>query len=200
MMTMNANLDVRAIEELVTRIDAQLSGPNGKVIGFVASGSGEGTTTLVRAYAGAVLSRLQRRVLVLGCDNAAARPGVLAALVAGSPLEDCLRPLPGGGFIGSLGGTDQAMWELLVRADLWDALRARFDSIVLDLPATSVSRVAMVTAPHCDGVVVVLEAEKTRAPVVENLIANLRSVGANLLGTVLNRRRYYLPQRVYQWL
>lgn len=201
MMKMNANLDVRAIEELVTRVDAQLTGPGGKVIGFVASGSGEGTTTLARAYASAVLSRLQRRVLILGSDTAGAgRPGVLAALAAGTPLEECLQAFSGGGFVGSLGQGDDAMWELLVRADLWDALRSRFDCIVLDLPATSVSRVAMVSAVQCDGVVVVLEAEKTRAPVVENLIDNLRLVGAKLLGTVLNRRRYYLPQRVYRWL
>lgn len=203
MMKMNTTLDVRAIEELVTRIDARLGGPGGRIVGFVASGSGEGTTTLVHAYAGAVLSRLQRRVLILGVDKVGAGlPGVLPSLAGGQPLEDCLQALPGGGFAGSLvgGGSDEALWELLVRRDLWDALRDRFDSVVLDLPATSVSRVGLVCATQCDGVVVVIEAEKTRAPVVENLIASLRAVGATLLGTVLNRRRYYLPERIYRWL
>jgi protein-tyrosine kinase len=123
-------------------------------------------------------------------------------LAKGLPLDECLQAFPGGGFCGSLGGggPDEALWELLVRADLWADLRSRFDSIVLDLPATSVSRIGLVCATQCDGVVVVLEAEKTRAPVVENLINSLRAVGANMLGTVFNKRRYYLPQRIYRWL
>jgi exopolysaccharide biosynthesis WecB/TagA/CpsF family protein len=203
LMTMNATLDVRAIEELVTRVDARLNGSGGRMIGFVASGSGEGTTTLAQGYASAVLARLQRRVLVLGVDKLGpGLPGVLPTLAKGLPLDECLQAFPGGGFCGSLGGggPDEALWELLVRADLWADLRSRFDSIVLDLPATSVSRIGLVCATQCDGVVVVLEAEKTRAPVVENLINSLRAVGANMLGTVFNKRRYYLPQRIYRWL
>jgi len=202
-MTMNVTLNVRAIEELVTRVDARMNGLGGRVIGFIASGSGEGTTTLARSYASAVLSRLQRRVLILGVDKLApGLSGVLPTLAKGLPLEACLQPFPGGGFSGSLGdgGADEALWELLVRTELWAELRRRFDSIVLDLPATSVSRIGLVCAAQCDGVVVVLEAEKTRAPVVENLISSLSAVGANMLGTVFNKRQYYLPQRIYRWL
>ena len=172
------------------------------IIGFIASGSGEGTTTLARAYATTVLSHLRRRVLLLSVTDTDTKvPGVLSTLVAGLPLDDCLQPLVGGGFSGSLGGNQASdMWELLAQDGLWHDLRSRFDDIVLDLPASSVSRIGLMTAPHCDGVVVVIEAEKSRAPVVENLIANLLAVHAPVLGTVLNRRRFYLPQRVYRWL
>lgn len=203
MMTTNESLDVRAIEELVTRVDARLNGSGGRVIGFIASGCGEGTTTLAQGYASAVLSRFQRRVLVLRADMpGSGLPGVLPALAKGLPMEECLQAFPGGGSCGSLGGgtPDEAIWELLVRADLWAELRSRFDSIVLDLPAPSVSRTGLVCAAQCDGVVIVVEADKTRAPVVENLIDSLRAAHVNLLGTVLNRRRYYLPQYIYRWL
>jgi protein-tyrosine kinase len=202
MKEMNTTLDLRPMEDLVTRIDAQLSRPGGRVVGFIASGSGEGTSTLARAYASAVVSLLRRRVLLLcAIDEDASDPGVLPALAAGLPLDDCLQPLPGGGFTGSLGGHNAGvLWELQARTDLWQELRNRFDEIVIDLPATSVSHIGLTSAAQCDGVVVVLEAEKTRAPVVEKLIASLRAVRAPLLGTVLNKRRYYLPQRVYRWL
>ena len=200
---MTKALNVPAVEELVTRIDAQLTSPGGRIVGFIASGRGEGATTLAQAYAGAVFSRLQRRVLVLGVSGGDKRQGgVFAALAADEPLDACLRPLPQGGVAGTLGAPDQdaSQWELLVRRELWDKLRTHFDMVVLDLPASSDSRLGLLCAAQCDGVVVVLEAEKTRAPVAENLIASLRSVGANLLGTVLNRRRFYLPQRIYRWL
>lgn len=200
---MTISLDLRPIEDLVTRIDAQLNGPKGRVIGFIASGRGEGTTTLARAYATTVISHLRRRVLLLSvADEGSGGSGVFPSLVDGLPLDDCLQSLPGGGFMGSLGGAlaGDSLWELLVVTELWQDLRSRFDDIVLDLPASSSSRLGLLTAAHCDGVVVVVEAEKTRAPVVENLIVSLRAVRAPVLGTVLNRRRFHLPQRVYRWL
>lgn len=200
---MNTSMDLRQIEDLVTRIDAQLVRPRGRIVGFIASDRGEGTTTLARAYARTVSSHLRRRVLVLDAEaQAATVPGVLPTLAAGLALDECLQPLPGGGFTGSLGGRQagDTQWEHLALDSLWDDLRGRFDEIVLDLPAASVSRLGLMTAPHCDGVVVVIEAEKTRAPVVENLIASLHAVRAPVLGTVLNRRRFYLPKRVYRWL
>ena len=199
---MSVLLDMRPIEDLVTGIDTQLSRPGGRIVGFIASGSGEGTSTIAHAYAKAVVSHLRRRVLLLSAvDEDASDLGVLPALASGTSLDQCLRPMEGGGFAGSLGGRNiGVLWELQARADLWEELRNRFDDVVLDLPATSLSLIGLNSAAHCDGVVVVLEAERTRAPVVENLIASLRAVRAPLLGTVLNKRRYYLPQRVYRWL
>lgn len=201
---MTHTLDVGAVEELVTRIDARLDAPGGKIVGFLASGRGEGVTTLAQAYAAAVVTRLQHRVLLLGVErDGCERPDVFAALAAGETLDNCLQRAGDGwvsGVFGGLGKGAPGAWDQLRRRELWDELRKRFDVIVLDLPASSESRLGLVCATLCDGVVVVVEAEKTRAPVVENLISSLRSVGANLLGTILNRRRFYLPQRIYRWL
>ena len=45
-----------------------------------------------------------------------------------------------------------------------------------------------------------LEGGKTRATVARALVDDLRSVRANVLGSVLNKRRFYVPQRIYGWL
>ena len=45
-----------------------------------------------------------------------------------------------------------------------------------------------------------IEANRARVPVVANLVANLQAVHANVLGTVLNKRRFYLPSLIYRWL
>ena len=37
-------------------------------------------------------------------------------------------------------------------------------------------------------------------PVVENLVAHLRTVRARVLGAVMNRRRYHLPSPIYRLL
>lgn len=193
----------QAIENLVMRVDAQISRPGGRIIGFIASGSGEGTSSLSQTYALAWASQLRRRVLLLRVlDESTAATGILATLAAGESLDASLRPLHGDGFAGNpaMHEAQETQWDLLARADLWQKLRDCFDDIVIDLPATSTSRLGLVSAVHCDGVVVILEAEKTRAPVAESLIASLRAVRAPILGIVLNKRRYYLPKQIYRLL
>jgi Mrp family chromosome partitioning ATPase len=51
-----------------------------------------------------------------------------------------------------------------------------------------------------DGVVLVLEAEKTRKPVAENLKNRILQNGGNILGMVFNNRRYHIPESVYKRL
>lgn len=194
------SIDHAAIEDLVTRLDARLPGERSRLIGFIASGAGEGNSTIARAYVSTTAGRARGQVLLLETSDGRGR-GVMQALAANQPIDDFLRRLPDGGVVATLGGdTDRALWKLASRADLWRALRERFDDIVIDLPSPVTSSLGMAIAPYCDGVVVVLEAEKTRVPVVANLIANLRGVRTNVLGTVMNKRRFHLPERVYRWL
>lgn len=204
---MTTLLDTRAIEDLVARVDAALPSAGGRIVEFVASGAGEGTSTLAAAYADAQATRLNRRVLLLTSTDTsvappAQAPGLLQALEAGQPLDDMLASDAHGAVVGSLGGLGEGMpsWALLGRADLWQQLRERYDLVVLDMPATSVSGAALRVAPCVDGVVVVVEAEATRAPVVENLVSSLRALRANVLGAVFNKRQYHVPARLYRWL
>lgn len=202
-MTKMPTLDRPSIDDLVTRVDALLRGARGRLVGFIASGPGEGTSTLAEAYVGAAATRLRRRVLLLQAGGETSRAtGVLQALAAGQTLDELVRPMPGGGFCASLGGADAGgvLWELVSHDALWRDLRSRYDEVVIDLPAASASRLGLAVAAHCDGVVVVVEAEKTRGPVAEHLVASLRAVRANVLGTVLNKRRFHLPAALYRRL
>ena len=200
---MNSKLDLSHLAELLVRVDAALAHRSGRLIEFIASGAGEGTTTLARAYASLAVASMGRKVLVLdGQASAGAGEGALATLARQEDLPASLQRTAEGWWQGSLlphSPTD-AQFALLSRSDLWQALRAQFDEVVLDMPATSLSRLGLMVPSHCDGVVVVLEAERTRAPVAEALVASLRAVKANLLGTVLNKRRFHLPDAVYRRL
>lgn len=194
------SIDLSAIEDLVTRVEARLSGDRSRLIGFIASGAGEGNSTIAEAYATTLAQRTGGQVLLLQTGNGGGR-GVMQALAAGQPLDPLLQRLPSGVAVAKLGSdTDGRLWQLLARADLWRTLREHFDAIAIDLPSPTASRLGIAIAPQCDGVVVVLEAEKTRVPVAANLVANLRAIRANVLGTVLNKRRFHLPERVYRWL
>jgi exopolysaccharide biosynthesis WecB/TagA/CpsF family protein len=201
--TREDTVDLGAIDDLVARIDSALTPRNGRVIEFVASAPGEGTSTLASAYASANAAQLQRKVLLLVTSRrSAVGPGVLQNLALGESVDKLLTPRDDGVFVARVGsvGAGEPGWKLLRRPELWANLRSHFDLVVLDMPPLEVSRAGLKVAVACDGVVVVVQAEKTRAPVVRDLIERLRAVRGNVLGTVLNKRRFHLPARLYNWL
>ena len=205
--TMSTAVDPRSIDDLVARIDADLPGHRSRVVGFLASSSGEGTSTLAMAYAKANAEAMGRSVLLLSTAQPpddrlsvieAVRDGqrITDALIKRSPsfTEACLGVGPSGEMRRS------AAWNLLASAELWRALRDSFELVVVDMKAADRSDAGLKVAPLCDGVVVVLEAARTRSPVVTQLLANLNSVHARVLGTVLNKRQFHLPAALYRWL
>lgn len=102
-------------------------------------------------------------------------------------------PLPG------RGGDARALNPRLL-AQYWDRLGERADLVILDTPSVLASPLTLALAPTADGVILVIEAERTRAAVAEAARDCLRAAGANLLGVVFNRRRYHVPKRVYDRL
>ena len=79
-------------------------------------------------------------------------------------------------------------------------LRFVFDYVFLDCSALKTSDTAALFAPSVDGVVVVVEAERTRKEQVRNALNAIETANGNLLGCVLNKRRYSIPQWIYSRL
>ena len=204
---MSAAVDPRSIEDLVARIDAEMPARRTRVVGFVSCSSGEGTSTLARAFAQANAQAMGRSVLLLNSAQPDdGRPSVIDAVRDGQRIGDALLRHRSGLTEGALGvghhsdGRRAAAWSLLTRHELWSALRESFELVVVDMKSADASDAALKVAPLCDGVVVVLEAARTRAPVVSQLLKNLGAVHARVLGTVLNKRRFHLPAALYRWL
>jgi len=79
-------------------------------------------------------------------------------------------------------------------------LRFVFDYVFLDCSALKKSDAAALFAPSVDGVVVVVEAERTKKEQVRNALNTIETANGNLLGCVLNKRRYSIPQWIYSRL
>lgn len=79
-------------------------------------------------------------------------------------------------------------------------LRNSFDFIVIfSEGAASRGHIGALSA-LADGAVMVVEAERTRSPVVEQLKLQTETAGGRVIGTVLNRRRFYIPAWAYRVL
>ena len=84
--------------------------------------------------------------------------------------------------------------------DFWESLRQKYDLVFIDSSSASSSPDGIEIARRVDGVVLVVEAEKTRWQVVENLKEKIENSGGNILGMVFNKRRFYIPESIYRRL
>jgi protein-tyrosine kinase len=75
----------------------------------------------------------------------------------------------------------------------------KFDCVILDAPPVS-SVETKVMSTKVDGVILVLESGKTRRPVAIKAKQELEDAGAKILGVILNRRKYYIPEWIYKRL
>jgi len=78
-----------------------------------------------------------------------------------------------------------------------EGLRSRYGWVIVDGPPTTVYSDAGILAPLVDGVVLVVQAEKTRWQVAEQAKRTLEESGARLLGAVLSRRQFHIPKALY---
>ena len=72
-------------------------------------------------------------------------------------------------------------------------LHAQYDFIVIDGPPVNSYADASILSTKVDGVILVVEADRTPVVEAESAKRQLEKVGARILGVVLNRRRSYIP-------
>lgn len=174
--------------------------------------SGEGTSTVARNLA-AALSQAARTVLVDANLRSptqhdafgVARNGGLSDVVAGTlKLDSALRNGDASGFaVLASGSPARSPSQLLSQPTfrrLLDELRAQYRFVILDGPPITVYPDAGSLAALADGVVMVMRAEHTRWEVAEEAKRAIEQSGTPILGAVLNRRKYHIPQRVYERL
>ncbi len=79
-----------------------------------------------------------------------------------------------------------------------DKLKVKYDFILFDSSGVSQDTAPLVLAGQVDGVVLVVQAGKTRYEVVQKSKEQLEFVRAKVFGVVLNRRKYFIPKFIYR--
>ena len=80
------------------------------------------------------------------------------------------------------------------------SIKEHYRFVVFDLPAVSQMSIVPRLASLCDGVIIVVEAERLRWEVVQRMKERLVKAEANVLGVVLNKRRFPIPAWLYRTL
>jgi capsular exopolysaccharide synthesis family protein len=169
-----------------------------KVILVTSPGTTEGKST-VCANLGVVLSQAGKRVLIADCDFR--RPvmqdvfglgdarGIVNVLAGECDLQEAYQePLPDLKVL-PVGTVPPNPAELLSSqrlAELLLTVREDFDYVLLDSSPTKFVSDPAILAAQSDGVLLTFAAQKTRKGDVRRAVHALTTVGANILGTVMN--------------
>jgi capsular exopolysaccharide synthesis family protein len=171
---------------------------------IAASRHGEGATTVAIGLASALGKERESRVLLLEANVRTPCFGAILPLPTESGLaefasgrmapEALASRLDGFNFsVIAAGMTRGQPVDFEVVGTLLARLRSQFDFIVIDAPPVNSYADTSVLATKVDGVILVVEADRTPVVDAETAKRQLDKIGARILGVVLNRRRSYLP-------
>ncbi len=81
-----------------------------------------------------------------------------------------------------------------------NALQLPYGAIILDLPSIARSEASGRVAAMCDAALLVVECDQANREVVRQATLRLAESGVRLLGVVLNKRTYPIPEKLYRWI
>lgn len=181
---------------------------------FVSATHGEGTSTVAREFAILLAREGAKHVVLLDANLRTPSQhkafavergdGLTEVVVRGLALDAVVRngngtPVP----LVTCGRPASHPTEILSSPQLRAALqglRERYDWVIADAPPATVYSDAGILGSLMEATVLVVQAERTRWQVADQAKRNLEESGARLLGAVLNRRRFHIPQALYDLL
>ena len=198
---------LREMTALRMTLETALPPGTPRTVMLLSAQQGEGTSTVAAQLAAALAGDGRLRVLLMDVNARRPSPFVEGAGSPGARMTPGVRPIRQGGA-SEAGAFDvlpvpaQAREAGVIAAPAmreWlDSMTGRYDWIVLDGPAVMESPDAPALAATADGVVVVIEAGRTKSPVLHRATELLRKARARLIGSVLNRRRLEIPEFLYR--
>lgn len=200
----------RTLSALYHSIQARLPEGAEPILLFASACKGEGTSTIAADLAVVTAEDMGKRVLLVRVVRSLTRRlpglngGLEAALDGEARLEEVIARGPGPGLqqttltLDEQGGR-QALNGAAIKTVLRAALNAA-DMVLIDVPPVLTDVAAVALSRHCGGAVLVVEAERTRAPLVQEARAMIEEQGCPVIGAVMNKRRMHIPSAIYRML
>jgi Mrp family chromosome partitioning ATPase len=181
----------------------------GVVVAFTSANPGEGVSHVVNSFASELVSQTGKLTLVVDAQRL---QRLRVADYMNMP-RSCVKTemhnlwtLPMDDV-----GEERAGSRPQAQVDAWQndpefgfdrlqALSAVFDYTLINCPSIKNSYEAAMLAPGVDGVVLVVEADRTKRDQIQRAQRTIEMANGNLLGLVLNKRRYVVPRWLYRKL
>lgn len=131
-------------------------------------------------------------------------PGFAEAMSQGGPLDNFVRStcakhlwlMPAG----TMGAVPNGALHPLRLHERFSELRTEFDFLLVDVPAISLYSDALPLGRLSNGIILVIDSNTTRRESARMAKENFEDAEVPLLGAVLNKRTYPIPEAVYRHL
>jgi succinoglycan biosynthesis transport protein ExoP len=195
-------------EEMISLLRTlQASGPDKPrwTLGIISTLPGEGVSTIARGLARIVAKNPKAKVLICNVPtDTDTRRTHYQGYSDGDyhPGQLDFTWLPGGqvavGSFGEPGYMNTIASDIGAVTAMVNRLSSSFELVILDLPPVSKSVIGPAMSKALDGVVLVVEAERTRSLSVRATQKTIQVHGGTVLGVVLNKRRSHGPKFLYR--
>jgi Mrp family chromosome partitioning ATPase len=205
-------VDQEEITRLIQRVFRVPGAPRSVV--FAGIDPGDGATSICAAAADSLAATAPGTVCVVDANlrspsihryfEIANGTGLAEAIVQSGPIHNFAQHITGTNLWVLPSGSGAAVAQPLIGSD---AMRARmaelnqsFDHVMLDSPAISRSSDALILGRLVDGMLLILQSNATKRESARAAIDSIRNANVNLLGAVLNKRTFPIPQNLYNRL
>ncbi len=189
-------------------------GSGGRIVQFVESRKGAGCSKIIRAFAKVSSSVLKKSVLLLDSDPQ--QPSDFHFFNQPSRLnwiEKFKNDFADNGSKGVAGKNLLSVSRLSMESgllpvdsdyrqteDFMEKLKKTFDLVLVDSWSVAEPPRPRLFSPNVDGIVLVIDAGKTRGQIAERQKRELVAQGGNVLGVILTNRTYPIPKCIYRRL
>lgn len=175
----------------------------------------EGVSTIIFNMAIALSRNTDRRILVVDANTRKPKlhswfgipreaPGLIDVIAGKACFDEVLNQDKENNFsfIPSGMATKHpiVLFEGATIDDFLNEARQRFDILLFDTPALVLGPETSVLARKLDGLIMVIEAEKTRWEVSAYHKQQLVDAGVSLTGAILNKKKMFIPKLFYRLL
>lgn len=211
------SLPTVALTSLCQSIEHATEGKETPIVQFVSAYTGEGVSHIAFETAVVASTLMGRRVLYVDATDGnhqvkEGRTDTIAKLEnrlhdllgEGKPYSEALKMITGDNLTPTIlrryGEHGNSFTPLSDIEEMFESLRHAYDLVIIISPALMDDAFGAALSNLVDGSIMIVEAERTRGPVVSNVIETIEKNGGKVIGSVLNKRRYYIPQWLYKLL
>jgi capsular exopolysaccharide synthesis family protein len=202
-------------QKLRRRLAPSPNHPAIKAVMVAATTHGEGATTTSAILASMLARSGHARILLVDAnlrtpaldgvfDGAESPEGLSDVIVSDAPLETAIYQTNFSNLFLLPVGKPHSSPSYLFDGDpicgLLATLKERFDFIIFDSAPLEGYSESFFLASKVDGVVLVVESERTKKQVVKKIKKELEWGPVNLLGVVLNKKKNYIPAAIERFL
>jgi protein-tyrosine kinase len=204
----------RSLLNLRNSIDSEMKQKESRIIVFTSAVKGEGKTTIAASLARVLALSESEKVLLVDCSvvnpelhklfGVKNDAGILEYLSGEKELPQIIQTLDAGVLdlvtVGTIreANVTQPLFNSEKMALFIGEVAEKYDYVLIDTSAILEAPETPIIGSYAEGIVMVINTGVTRREVIKRAMLMVEKLDGIFIGTVLNRKKYFIPEFIYR--